>query len=420
MQPEGGLPPGPPAIARGMGRCYGDASLAEQVLATQRLNRILDFEADTGVVYCEAGLTFADLIAVFLPHGWFPPVTPGTKYVSLGGALAANVHGKNHHCEGAISRYVQEIELRLADGRLLRCSRQQHASIFWATLGGMGLTGVILRLSLQLKRVSSSWMHTQSIRARNLEEILHQLEAFETDTYSVAWLDCLASGRRMGRSILLKGEHAEAGELPARLKSRALKLHPPRPSLNVPFYFPSFVLNPFSIRLFNAAYYHRLLRKEQHRLSHYDTFFYPLDAVHHWNRIYGRRGFVQYQFVIPKAAGAAGLKDLLTYIQAQGRPSFLSVLKLLGPGEGLMAFPMQGYTLALDFALHRELFAFLDELDERVLHYGGRVYLAKDARMSPQSLRRMYPGLPEFQALLQKLDPEKRLCSHLAKRLQIR
>lgn len=413
--PGAPLPERPPYIARGMGRCYGDASLGPCMLDMRARRRLLDFEPETGLLCCEAGVTFEDLLIHFVPRGWFPPVTPGTKFVSLGGALAANVHGKNHHREGAISHYVEAFDLWLADGGELHCSRTCHPGIFWATLGGMGLTGTIVRVWLRLKPIESSWIRGKVIKTANLAETLDSLALFDTATYTVAWLDVLASGRHMGRSVLQIGEHASRQEVPSGKQEVA----PPKARLSIPFFFPSFALNRLSIRTFNVLYYHKHLRTQREQLLPYDGFFYPLDAILNWNRIYGRRGFVQYQFVLPRAASAAGLQAMLARIRASGQGSFLTVLKLLGAGEGLMAFPMEGFTLAMDFPITSGLFPLLDELDHMVVDHGGRVYLAKDARLSPELLPRMYPQLPEFQRILKEVDPQGRLQSLLARRLAI-
>jgi FAD/FMN-containing dehydrogenase len=404
-------------IARGMGRCYGDSALGSSILSSLRHNRILAFDPETGTVTCESGTAYADLIEVFAPRGWFPPVTPGTKFVSMGGALASDVHGKNHHVDGSISRHVESFRLLTAAGEVLDCSRQQHPDVFEATLGGMGLTGFILDLTLRLKPIETTAIRLESIKARNLEEIFGLFDAFGRSTYSVAWIDTLARGRALGRSILMTGEHASRAELPAGAPPLAL---PGRRSLSVPVYLPAFTLNRLSIGAFNALYYAKQLRRVQTGLSSYEPFFYPLDAIHHWNRIYGRRGFTQYQFVVPKAAGQAAIREVLDTVRTAGFGSFLSVLKLFGPQTGMMAFPMEGYTLTLDFPISRALFPMLDRLDALVAGYGGRVYLTKDVRLGPEMLARMYPRLAEFKAILLRLDPEGRIRSLQSDRLKIK
>ncbi|GAB4406610.1 MAG: FAD-binding oxidoreductase [Bacteroidia bacterium] len=406
-------------IPRGMGRCYGDSALAARIVSSDRMNRFLAFDPATGQLTCEAGVTFADIIDVFLPRGWFPPVTPGTKFVSMGGALASDVHGKNHHKEGSFADHVLSFDLLTADGSVRRCSRDTHPALFQATAGGMGLTGLILSLTLQLRPVESSAIRMASIKARNLAEILDLFDASGEATYTVAWIDCLSRGNSLGRSILMQGEHATRDELPA--DRQATPFRPARRgSLTVPFDLPPFVLNNTSIRLFNQLYYHKQRARTVQRLVEYDPFFYPLDVIHHWNRIYGRRGFTQYQLVVPRAAGQQALPHILREIVGAGFGSFLSVLKLFGPqGSGLLSFPMEGYTLTLDFPITRRLFPFLDHLDHLVADYGGRVYLTKDVRLPAAMMARMYPRLPEFRAVLAQLDPDRRVRSLQSERLAL-
>ncbi|TAE50726.1 MAG: FAD-binding oxidoreductase [Bacteroidetes bacterium] len=402
-------------IGRGMGRCYGDSALAPMIVSGLQMNRFLAFDAEKGLLTCEAGTTYEEIIAHFLPRGWFPPVTPGTKYVSMGGALASDVHGKNHHVEGSFSRHVQWFDLLTATGTELRCSRAENAAVFYATAGGMGLTGFILRMCLQLKPVSSSFIHVESLKARNLEEILGMFDEFVTATYSVAWIDCLSGGSGLGRSILLKGEHAAISDMPAGKAALAVSQ---KKRITVPFDLPSFTLNSLSIRAFNALYYGKQFSPRSSALSDYDSYFYPLDVIHHWNRIYGRRGFTQYQFVVPKAAGKAGIREVLERVQKAGMGSFLSVLKLFGPEEeGWLSFPMEGYTLTLDFPISQKLFPFLDELDQVVAGYGGRVYLTKDVRLGEEMFRQMYPRQEAFYDLICQLDPEGHIYSQQADRL---
>jgi len=383
---EAAAEPGQPLIARGLGRSYGDSSLAPLVLDNTPRRLLLDFDQDSGVLRCQAGATLADLIDVLLPRGWFPPVTPGTKFVTVGGAVASDVHGKNHHLDGCFSAHVLELELMPAGGGVLRCSRTEHPELFRATCGGMGLTGVIVAVTLQMRRVASAYIDQTTLRAGSLAEVLDLFEQHRATTYSVAWIDCLARGASLGRSLLMLGEHAaEGGLAPLPKRSRTLPLDlPPR------------LLNRYSIGAFNALYFNQPRRARQR--VHYEPYFYPLDGLLHWNRLYGKAGFVQYQFVIPRAAGAAPLAAILERIAAAGRGSFLAVLKTFGPAnDNYLSFPLEGYTLALDFKLDPGLFAMLDELDAMVLAAGGRLYLAKDARMSGATFRQSYPLHTQFQ-----------------------
>jgi FAD/FMN-containing dehydrogenase len=408
-------------IARGLGRSYGDASLNRQVLSTLSWNRFLDFDAQTGVVVCEAGVSFRDLIDVFLPRGFFPPVTPGTKYVTVGGAIAADVHGKNHHGEGSFGRYLTEVQLLLPSGEVVTCSRDQRHDLFRASLGGMGLTGVILAAGFRMKPVTSAYIVQQTTCCPDLDAVLRAFEDARQATYSVAWLDGLARGRHLGRSVLFRGEHASPTDLSPRHRQNPFVIPHKRP-WSMPVFLPGFTLNRFSIGLFNQLYYTRAKLGRQQTVVDYDRFFYPLDHIQNWNRMYGRRGFAQYQFVLPLSAGPDALRDLLQRIAASGQGSFLSVLKLFGPGEadgGLLSFPREGYTLAMDFPINPQTLELMDRLDERVIHYGGRVYLAKDSRMRAEVFRAGYDQAARFTSQKQALDPEGKLASLLSERLEV-
>lgn len=404
-------------IPRGMGRCYGDSSLGDMMLSSRRMDRMLAFDPETSLLTCEAGVTYEDLLTTFLPGGWFPPVTPGTKFVSLGGAVASDVHGKNHHSEGSISDHVLSFDLLLPGGEVVTCTREQTPELFFATTGGMGLTGLILRLTLRLKRVETSAIRYEYIKAPNLRAILPLFDEFSQATYSMAWIDTLASGKRQGRSILMKGEHATRPEIAGSPWEKNPLAFPNKLKLLVPFNFPSFALNPLTMTAFNQLYYHKQRKPRVSGLTDYDSFFYPLDAIHHWNRIYGKRGFTQYQFVVPTETGQEAISAVLSHMKKHRMGSFLSVLKLLGPSSGMLSFPMPGYTLTLDFPITDRLFPFLDELDAMVQGWGGRVYLTKDVRMSPATLAATYPRLPEFAALRAAIDPTRRVRSLQSDRL---
>lgn len=397
------------AIPRGLGRSYGDSALAPRLLLSSGFRHLLAFDPASGELTCEAGVSLGELVDIFLPRGWFPPVVPGTRHVTVGGAIAADIHGKNHHRAGAFGRWVRRLDLMLPDGRVVTCDRQRDAELFRATLGGMGLTGVILRATIELRPVPGGWMRQRALRAANLGEALALFDEHRTATYSVAWIDCLARGRRQGRSVLWLGEHDPEGGPPPR--------RPRRPG--VPFDAPGFLLNRASVSLFNALYFRAARRGGERRVG-VESFFFPLDAVAGWNRLYGRRGFTQYQLVLPREAGAAGLSEILDRVARSGRGSFLAVLKLLGPaGEGPLSFPLEGYTLALDFKIERRLFPLLDELDRVVLDHGGRLYLAKDARMPPTVFQRGYPGEEGFRDLRERLGLKAKLNSLQARRLGI-
>ncbi|HEV2264644.1 MAG TPA: FAD-binding oxidoreductase [Stellaceae bacterium] len=406
----------PTLIARGNGRAYGDAALnPAATLDLRRDDRFMAFDAASGVLTVEAGVLLADILDCLMPHGWFPPVTPGTKFVTLGGMLAADVHGKNHHKAGTIGDHVESLDLALADGRVVRCSRDENASLFAATLGGMGLTGIILSARLKLQRIETAYVRQETLRARDLDQIMDLFEASRDWTYTVAWIDCLARGRDLGRALLYRGEHARSGELPARRRAAPLAV-PVRRTRRMPVDFPAIMLNRWSVTAFNRLFY-RASRLGT-AIVDYDRFFYPLDTIHEWNRMYGG-GFVQYQCVLPKVASRAGLSALLGRIAAAGAGSFLSVLKLLGPGRGMLSFPMEGYTLALDFPADPANLALLTELDAIVAAHGGRVYLAKDARIAAADFRRAYAGagLDEFAAVRNAVDPARKFASLQSRRL---
>ena len=409
-------------IARGQGRSYGDAAMFEAgiVMLTERLNRFGSFDEQSGLLSAEAGMTLAQIIDEFLPRGWFPAVVPGTRFVSLGGAIAADIHGKNHHCDGAFGAHVKEIEMVLADRSRRRCSPEKDAPLFWATIGGMGLTGLITEVVLRLIPVESSYMVVQHHQAPDLDGSFAALaDKSWDDHYTVAWIDGLAEGKNVGRGVLMRGHHAALDDLPANLRSQPFSK--PRRQYNLRFDFPSWVLNSATVKAFNAFYYRWQGRRRQPFIADCDSFFFPLDRIGNWNRMYGKRGFVQYQCVLPTAVARAGMQMILEALAAARRPSFLSVLKRFGPaGKGLLSFPIEGYTLTLDLPVSDPgLFPFLNSLDAIVLKYGGRVYLAKDARLQAESFRAMYPRLDEWLAIKSEVDPEGRFASDLARRLEI-
>lgn len=392
-------------IARGNGRCYGDASLADTVFSTLKFNHILDFNAFQGIIDVESGITLNSILDFIVPQAWFLPVTPGTKYITVGGAVASDVHGKNHHTDGCFRQYVLEMDVMMEDGTLITCSNNKYADLFNATCGGMGLTGIITRVKFQLKKIETAYIKQKMIKAKNLNEIIELLERYSSYTYSVAWIDCLKSGDAFGRSILMLGEHARVEELPLKLQKSPLQLTKKK-LLNLPFFLPSILLNRLTISIFNFLYYHKMWKREINNIVAYEPFFYPLDAIQNWNRGYGKNGFVQYQFVLPLES-REGLVKILKKIGSNGHASFLAVLKIFGEDDNLISFPVQGYTLALDIPIRSNLLPFLDELDELVLHYKGKIYLSKDARMKPNVFFESYPHAQKFISIIQKYSPLK-------------
>ncbi|WP_445679208.1 FAD-binding protein [Radicibacter daui] len=375
-----------PVIARGMGRSYGDSALnPAMTIDMTGFCRMLAFDPVTGLLEAEAGLLLADIIAAFLPRGWFPPVTPGTRFVTLGGMIAADVHGKNHHRHGSLGNFVEWLDLLGPKGEILRCSRQENPELFARTLGGMGLTGIILRAALRLLPVETGWIRQRTLVQPDLEGVMAAFESSQDATYSVAWIDCLARGNALGRSLLFLGEHARRRELPDRLAAQPFSV-PSRRGWSLPFALPAGLLNRYSVRAFNALYYQAGRRALTERLVDWERYFYPLDALAHWHRLYGRRGLVQFQCVIPLASARTGIARLLETIADAGRGSFLAVLKRLGAQESFFSFPMEGYTLALDFPVNDTTLALMQRLDAVTLEHGGRFYLAKDARLARETL----------------------------------
>jgi len=391
-------------IARGNGRCYGDASLGENIFSTKRLNKFIGFDKIEGVLECEAGVLLSDILEISVPQGYFLNVTPGTKFVSVGGAIASDVHGKNHHSEGCFSEYVLEFKLMKENAEVITCSREENTEDFWATVGGMGLTGIILSAKIKLKSIETDYIRQESIKADNLDEIFQLFEESEGWLYNVAWIDCLQKGENIGRSILMRGYHALREELPPKLHKNPLK-NPRKIMPTIPFYFPSWVLNSFTIKIFNWLYYNKQTKKSVEGFVHYEPFFYPLDVINEWNKIYGKKGFIQYQMVIPKEKGKEGMRKILETIADSGNGSFLAVLKLFGKNnpKAYNSFPMEGYTLALDFKVNDKLKSLVEELDKIVEEFGGRIYLTKDSMSNPKLINYLRNvDSPKFVSLQRK------------------
>lgn len=372
-------------IARGNGRCYGDASLSENIFSTLSLNKFIDFDIENGVLECESGVLLDEILNLIIPKGFFLPVTPGTRFISVGGALASDVHGKNHHRDGCFSDWVISFTLLREDGQILSCSPEgEHQDVFWATAGGMGLTGIILSVRFKLIRIESSFIRQESIKANNLDEVFQLFEESQDWTYTVAWIDCLQKGKNLGRSILMRGEHAKLNELSPKLAEQPLRIFGKK-LFSVPIFFPEFLLNSFTVKLFNLLYYFKQLKPKSYFINNYNSFFYPLDAIGSWNKIYGKSGFIQYQFVLPLRVSRQGMQEILEAIAESNQGSFLAVLKLFGKNnpKAYNAFPLEGYTLALDFKRNRILPKLVKQLDTIVSKYGGHIYRAKDSMSEP-------------------------------------
>lgn len=400
-------------IARGNGRCYGDASLGQNVLSTLSLNLALGFDETNGVFCCQSGMLLSEVLDIIVPRGWFLPVTPGTKFITVGGAVASDVHGKNHHREGSFSDFVISLKIVKPDGNVVECSRNLNSTLFWFTAGGMGLTGIIQEVTFKLKKIESPFIKQRQVKANSLDEIIDLFDEYNSSTYSVAWIDCLKGGKRFGRSILMVGEHATKEEIGQR-QFRKVR------DISVPFYLPSFTLNSVTIKAFNELFYSKNYKKLMDSVISYDKFFYPLDSILEWNKIYSKKGFIQYQFVVPREVGRRGISELLTRISKKGWGSFLAVLKAFGPGSVPLTFQMEGYTLALDIPMNEKLLSFLDELDLMVKDFGGRIYLSKDARMKSEIFFSTYPRSYDFCQFVSSNDPAGKIQSELSKRLKIK
>lgn len=389
------------ALPRGLGRSYGDCCLngGGTLFDMTPADRFVSFDRNSGLIRCQAGVTLAEILHVIVPAGWFLPATPGTKFVTLGGAIANDVHGKNHHAVGTFGRFVEEFVLARPDGSTLTCSPSRNEGMFCATIGGLGLTGVILDATIRLRKIPSPFIHSESIKFDRLEELFEiAAESDRKFEHTAAWVDVLASGKNLGRGIFRRGDHAEGDSLPERDASKPRQSRV-KPLISVPFEPPFSPISKWSVKAFNTVYYGKQRVKRCVKKIPYERFFYPLDVVGNWNRLYGRRGFYQYQGVIPPETALRTTKTVLEKISAARTPAFLGVLKTFGdkPSPGLLSFPRPGITFALDFPnAGRPLLELFDELDAIVLGAGGALYPAKDARMGTDAFRRSFPRWKEF------------------------
>ncbi len=408
-------------LARGKGRSYGDASLNEDnsVLSMDRLDSVIEFDKEKGIFTSEGGMILDDITRIILPYGWFLPVTPGTSAPSIGGCLACDVHGKNHHQAGTISKHVLWIDLLCADGKTIRCDRKKNTDIFKATAGGMGLTGIITRICLQLLKVESSYIIEESLRTKSLRSTMDLLTQNDTSfPYSVAWIDCISDKNALGRGEVLLGRHAGSQAVKKSYRKKQAYENGFL-SVNLPINPPVSIVNKLSGRIFNETKFRFFSNFQRKRVIPYDVFFYPLDRIKNWNTLYGSSGFVQYQFVVPFDAGRSAIEQILRKSYETGHVSTLAVLKRLGESAGLLSFPSPGWTLALDIPIRPGLFALLDDFDRLVADFGGKVYLAKDARLSPSMFRRMYPEFGEWLKVKHKIDPDNMFQSDLSRRLRL-
>ena len=409
---------GEPVLAHGLGRSYGDAALLEhgRVVLTRRLDRLLDFDAATGWLRCEAGVSIEDLIDTFLPRGWFPAVVPGTQFVTVGGAIANDIHGKNHHVDGTFCDHVRAMEILTASGEIVRTTPGEP--LFDTTVGGLGLTGLILTAEIRLAPVAGPYVETESVRVENLDHFFEVSADSAAFTHTVSWIDCITSGKALGRGIFMRGRYADASAAPsASALGKAAEVL--SPLLDVPLDGPPWLMNGLTMRAFNEAYFRKQPKGMTAATAHYEPFFFPLDFVRNWNRIYGRRGFLQYQLVVPPDPDHSAVRAVLEEITRAGMASFLAVIKEFGDAvHGGLSFPQPGTTLALDFPNHgAPLLELLDRLDHIVLDAGGRVYLGKDARLPRERFRRMYPEWEAWKAARDAIDPQHVFQSALGRRL---
>lgn len=406
------------SIPRGLGRSYGDPAMNSggQVMGLHRLDRFMHFDEGTGTLQCEAGVSLARIISAFGPRGFFPMITPGTKFVTVGGCIANDVHGKGHHAQGSFARSVVSMRVLLADGSVVTASRTENEDLFWASFGGMGLLGIVVEATILLRKIETTYYRQKAIVVNDLEQML---DAFaETDSlypYSVAYIDPIATGARLGRGVLTVGDHARVEDLPAKLRAEPLRLSGGA-LVGVPFELPSATLNPLTARLVNGVI--KTVLAKAGAIAHYEKFFYPLDAVAHWNRGYGPSGFTQYQFVIPMEGGRQVMRSILEAIVSSGSLPFLNILKRMGAASGgHLSFPFEGYTFAIDFPIREATAALTKRLDAMVREAGGRIYLGKDAFLDAATFSAMYPRLPEFRSIKAKYDPKTVFTSDLARRV---
>lgn len=404
-------------IARGLGRSYGDCA----VIAggqTIKTNTWLDMSMENGILTAGSGVTLESIMEQWLPHGWFVPVTPGTRFVTVGGAIASDIHGKNHHKDGTFGAHVVQLDLLIANGEVLTVSPQVDSEIFWATVGGMGLTGVIISAKIRMIQVETSRMRTVTSRYSNVHDLMSAMITSDRENkYSVAWIDMLAKGKNLGRAVLSVGDHASISGLSKRDRKTPTD-YVPKQRIHSPKWFPNGLLNNLTVRLFNELWFQKSPRRPKVAIQTVSKFFHPLDGVEGWNRMYGSAGFIQYQFVVPDSS-AHLVPEIIEMFARAKCPVFLSVLKRFGDqNNGLLSFPLKGWTLAVDVsASFYGLSELLDEMDSRVVEAGGRIYLSKDSRMNPYYLGAMYPRLNEFLAVKNRIDPDHMFTSNLSLRL---
>ena len=406
-------------IARGNGRSYGDSAInSSNTIDMKKFNHFLNFNNKNGLLTVQAGILIIDILDNFIKKGWFMPVTPGTKYVTIGGMVAADVHGKNHHKDGSFSEYIQWIDLIDKNQNLIRCSRKKNKDLFFNTIGGMGLTGVILNVCFKLIPIETSWVKQTIIPTKNLEKTIEFFTKYEQVTYTVAWIDCMSEGEQLGRSLIMLGEHAKLEELPDNIKKKRFE-NKQRKKIKIMFHFPKFIMNWVFIKLFNIIYYNLGKLKKGENFVDIESFFYPLDSILNWNKIYGRNGFLQFQCVIPTKYSKKAIIEIFKIMKTFGSSSFLAVLKKLGKENGSISFPMEGFTLALDFPVSDKNLLMMKKLDDIVIRYRGRFYLAKDSRIGSKTLLKSDDRFTVFQKMRKNKNLSNKFNSSQSLRLNI-
>ncbi len=398
------------SIPYGNGRSYGDSCISNHLINLKKFNNIIDYNKEDGEIIVEAGILVENILSLIIKDGWFLPVVAGTKLITVGGAIASDVHGKNHHLEGCFSQYVIYLKILMPDGKILSCSKQENSEFFLATCGGMGLTGIIIEAKIRLKKIKSSRIKQTTIKTNNLKETFNVFDKIKTEPYSVAWIDCLSNGQNIGKALITHGQFLNSGFLK----------YSPKKRINIPFYFPSFLLNTYTVKIFNWFHYNRVQNKKSTKLVDFDSFFFPLDMIKNWNRIYGKEGFLQYQFILPKEVSYNGLLSILKKISDSGKGSFLAVLKLYGKeNENYLSFPIEGYSLALDFKIEKGIFKLLDELDKIVVECNGKIYLTKDSRVTKEVFEKGYSKIDKFREFRKRYKLTNVLTSRQSKRVEI-
>jgi len=403
-------------VPRGLGRSYGDQAINSDrnTIILSHYKHFIQFNKETGILECEAGVSLEEIIEVCTPFGWFPMITPGTKFVTIGGAIANDVHGKAHHVDGTFVNCVIDFTILLANGSFVVASRKENSDLFWANFGGLGLLGIIVKATIQLRKIETTYFKQKSIAVKSLDELLANFEKYDHDyNYSLGWVDSLATGKNLGRGVLTLGNPALLKDLPASIKNPLYISK--RSKIKLPVYFPAFFLNSVTVYFLNRVI--NFVQKNASEIGHYEKFFYPLDAINEWNKGYGKRGFIQYQFVIPMHNGRDNIRLILNEISKSGCTPFLNVLKKFGKKQGLLSFPFEGYTFAIDFPVTTQLFPFIKRLDKIILDFGGRIYLGKDALLDKEVFEKMYPELEEWKSIKQKYDPDHIFTSNIGRRL---